>query len=82
MSVHVFLTCHIVDKGVVFLHGIWVAPRTFGVEEEYLSILHADDEIDVKERLVTSFVFIADGIMLPASITILIPPIDILLVVF
>ena len=80
MLVLVCLTRYIVDEGIVLLHRIRVAARTLGIEEEDLTIFHADNKIYIEERLQASLVLITDGIMLSACITILIPPVDILLV--
>jgi hypothetical protein len=47
-----------------------------------LAILHANHEIYIEEGFMPLLVLVTDGIMLPAGITILIPPVNILLVGF
>ena len=82
MLVLVLFARHIVDEGIMLFYGIHITSSTLGIEEEDLTILHANHEIYIEEGFVPLLVLITDGIMLPAGITILIPPVNILPVGF
>ena len=61
---------------------IHITTSTLGIKEQDLTILHANHEIYIEEGFVPLLILVTDGIMLPAGITILIPPVNILLVGF
>ena len=66
----------------MLFYSIHITTSTLGIKEQDLTILHANHEIHIEEGFVPLLVLVTDGIMLPAGITILIPPVNILLVSF
>ena len=80
MLVNVFLRLHVFEESIVLLGSIGVAILGLRVEEEYLTVFHADDEIHIEERFISLAVGIGYGIVLATLVAILIPPVDVLLV--
>ena len=80
MLVGILGRIHIVNEGVVFVGAILVAADRLGVEQEYLAIFQTDNEIHIKESSVPFSVDVWNGVVCLATVTILIPPVNVLLV--
>lgn len=54
-----------------------IATRTFRIEKVDVSVLHADNEVDVKESLFSTLPFVVfNGVVGFAVIAVLIPPVN------
>src|SRR5574344_1282884 len=76
MLVDVFLRLHVFEEGIVLLGSIGVAVLGLCVEEEDLTIVHADDEIHIEERFLALAVGVGNGIVFATLVAILIPPVN------
>ena len=61
---------------------IFVTVLRFCVKQEYLSIFHAYDIIYIKKRLLATDILIRDCIIHYSAVAVLVPPVDILRVLF
>ena len=73
----------IFQQGVMLVGGENIAASTFRIEKIDVSVLHADNEVDVKKSLFAALPFMVfNGVVGFAAIAVLIPPVNQLLVCF
>ena len=69
---------YVLEQGIVFVGGEYIASGTFCVKEIYVAVFHTYNKVDIKQGLLATLAFrVLNSVMLLAVVAVFIPPVDI-----